>query len=186
MGRRAKGTEPAGPGALGLESRLRFPRVETVLEVAADRLSARKDALVPGPARRELHEADVLVTVAMAARVRCGLVEGPQAVAIPLSPHYSGHLPEGRRKRKARPLARPAVCTETLVRAPTNTGTRACSSTGSSPGRTPRSTGVQRLPAGAPSARGRTAAARSNPSGKGRGTARSVRSSSGATRTTPP
>lgn len=67
--------------------RLRLAGVEPVLELATNRLAAREHVLIASSAGRQLHEADVLVTVAMAASVRRGLVEGPQAVAIPLSPH---------------------------------------------------------------------------------------------------
>jgi len=83
MGRGKKGSEPRS----GLESRLRLSRVEPLLELLADRLAAREDLLVPHTARRQLHEPDVLVALAMAASVRCGLVEGPQAVSLPPSPH---------------------------------------------------------------------------------------------------
>jgi hypothetical protein len=34
----------------------------------------------------------------VAASVGRGLVEGPKAVALPLSPHYAAHLPEARMK----------------------------------------------------------------------------------------
>ena len=68
----------------------RLARVETRLEVAADALAAREDGLVARAARGELHDADVVVAVAMAACVRSGLIEGPKAVALPLSPHVPG------------------------------------------------------------------------------------------------
>src|SRR5712691_3141999 len=76
------------PAALG--RRLGLARVETVLEIAADVLPAREHGIVVDAPRRELDEPYVLVAVAMAAGVRCGLVEGPQAVTLALSPHSSG------------------------------------------------------------------------------------------------
>jgi hypothetical protein len=82
-----------------LHGRLGLAGVEPLLEVAADRLAAREDGLVPDAARRELHDADVLVALAVTASVRRGLVEGPKAVALPLSPHYAGDLPEPPAKR---------------------------------------------------------------------------------------
>ena len=80
MGRTLKGSE-------ALQRRFGLAGVEPGLELAANRLPAREHALVADPPRGQLHEPDVLVALTMAAGVRRGLVEGPQAVAIPLSPH---------------------------------------------------------------------------------------------------
>jgi hypothetical protein len=46
----------------------------------------------------------------MTARVSSGLIEGPQAVPVPPSPHSPGHLPEGHVKGKPGPTAGPALC----------------------------------------------------------------------------
>ena len=83
MGRRVKGSEPRS----GLESGLGLARVEALLELPADRLAARQDRFVPHAARRQLDQPDVLVTFSVAAGVRGGLVEGPQAISLPPSPH---------------------------------------------------------------------------------------------------
>ncbi|HSF61325.1 MAG TPA: hypothetical protein VLA69_06490, partial [Gaiellaceae bacterium] len=68
-------------GGLGLA------QVQSLLEVAPNALAARKHGVVAHAARRQLHDADVVVALAVAARVRGGLIEGPKAVALPLSPH---------------------------------------------------------------------------------------------------
>ena len=68
----------------------RFARVETRLEVAPDALAAREHGLVARTAWGEVHDADVVVAVAVAARVSGSLIEGPKAVALPLSPHVPG------------------------------------------------------------------------------------------------
>src|SRR5262249_49969629 len=52
--------------------------------------AAREHGVVPLAARWQLHETDVVVAVAMTACVRGSLVEGPKAVALPLSPHVAG------------------------------------------------------------------------------------------------
>ncbi len=80
----------------------------------------------------------------MTARVRSGLVEGPQAVALPPSPHSNGHLPEGRREMKpADGCARRSLRRKRppLSRRPTG------SSTGSSRARSARSSGGRPRPA---------------------------------------
>jgi hypothetical protein len=41
-----------------------------------------------------------------------GLIEWPKAVALPLSPHVSGHLPEGHAEGNPRMLTRVALCDE--------------------------------------------------------------------------
>src|SRR6476469_7331410 len=68
----------------------RLARVEARLEVAADALAAREHGFVAHPTRGQLHDADVFVAVAVAARVCSSLIEGPKAVALPLSPHVLG------------------------------------------------------------------------------------------------
>jgi hypothetical protein len=70
-----------------LESGLGLARLEPFLELAADRLAARQDGVVARAARRQLHEPHAVVTFSVTASVRSGLVQGPQAVALPLSPH---------------------------------------------------------------------------------------------------
>jgi len=95
MGRGAKGSEPPGP----LHGRLGLARIQAVLEVASNRLAARQHGVVAHAAGRELHDADVLVAVTVTASVGRGLVQGPKAVALPLSPHYAGDLPEPSGKR---------------------------------------------------------------------------------------
>ena len=65
-------------------------RVEAGLEVAADALAAREHGLVAHAPWGKGYDADVVVSVAVAARVRSGLIEGPKAVALPLSPHVPG------------------------------------------------------------------------------------------------
>src|SRR4249920_2693462 len=104
------------PAKSRLEGGLGLARVESLLEVAPDALTTREHCLVAQSAGRELHDADVVVTVAMTARVRRGLVEGPQAVALPPSEHSHGHLPEGRVKRNPRRGVRLALCDENLDR----------------------------------------------------------------------
>src|SRR6188474_2374022 len=69
---------------------LGLARVEACLEVAPDALTAREHRFVANASRRELHDPHVLVAVAVAARVCGGLIEGPKAVALPLSPHVPG------------------------------------------------------------------------------------------------
>lgn len=101
-------------GESQLEGGLGLARVESLLEVTPDRLSIREHRLVAQAAGRELHDADVLVTVAMTARVRRGLVEGPQTVALPPSEHSDGHLPEGQVKRNPRTGIGLALCDENL------------------------------------------------------------------------
>ena len=90
--------------------------VEAGLEVAADVLAAREYRVVPDAPRRQLHDADVVVAVAVAARVRSGLIEGPKAVALPLSPHVAGPLPEGRWKRNPRRRGGAEFATKTSIR----------------------------------------------------------------------
>ena len=48
----------------------------------------------------------------MTASVSRGLVERPQALALPLAPHVLGDLPEGRGKRNPRQTAGAALCDE--------------------------------------------------------------------------
>ena len=110
MGRKEKGSEPSS----GLERRLGLARVQSLLELAADRLAAREHRLVAHAAGRELHDADVVVPVSVAAGIGRGLVEGPQAVTLPLSPHYVGHLPEGAAKGNPCRTVWSAVCDEKL------------------------------------------------------------------------
>ena len=93
---------------------LGLPRVEAYLEVAPDALTAREHRFVANASRRELHDADVLVAVAVAARVCGGLIEGPKAVALPLSPHVPGHLPEGGPQRDSHAEDASAVCANPL------------------------------------------------------------------------
>ena len=99
-----------------LEGGLWLARVETLLEVAPDRFAIGEHGLVTETTGRELYDADVVVTLAMTARVRRGLVEGPQAVALPPSEHLNGHLPEGQVKRNPRRGVALALCGENLDR----------------------------------------------------------------------
>ncbi len=85
----------ARPGKL--ERGLGLSCVEAILEVAPDRLATRKHVFVADAAWGEGDDADVLVTVAVAACVRRSFVESSQAVALSLSPHI-GDLPEGGEK----------------------------------------------------------------------------------------
>jgi len=103
----------------------RLARVEAGLEVAADALAAREHGLVARASRRKLHDPDILVAVAMAARVGGGLIEGPKAVALPLSPHVPRTL------IRCPPEAKPASagCIRTL---------RQSSRSGGSPAAAPR------------------------------------------------
>ena len=87
-------------------------RVEALLEVAADALAAREHGLVPHTTGRELHEPHVLVAVAVTASVCGGLIQGPKAVALPLSPHVLGHLSEGHAEGNPRAVRRVALCDE--------------------------------------------------------------------------
>ena len=68
----------------------RFARVETRLEVAPDALAAGQHGLVARAPWGKIHDADVVVAIAVAARVCGGLIQGPKAVALPLSPHVPG------------------------------------------------------------------------------------------------
>jgi hypothetical protein len=56
---------------------VRLADVETLLEVPADALAAREHRLEPDATGRELHDLHVTCPVAVAARVRSRLVEGP-------------------------------------------------------------------------------------------------------------
>ena len=51
----------------------------------------------------ELHDADVVVAIAVTARVGSSLIEGPKAVALPLSPHVLGTLIRRARPRNPQP-----------------------------------------------------------------------------------
>ena len=99
---RRQGSEPSR----ALDGRIGLARVEPFLEVLAYRLSVREHGLVACAPGRELHDADVLVPVTVAAGVRRRLVEGPKAVALPLSPHYAAEVAEPPGKRNP---GRPAV-----------------------------------------------------------------------------
>jgi hypothetical protein len=90
--------------------RFRLARVETRLEVAPDALAAREHGLVARTAWGKVHDADVVVAIAVAARVCGGLIQGPKAVALPLSPHVSGELAEARCERNPRFEAEHALC----------------------------------------------------------------------------
>ena len=68
----------------------RFARVEARLEVAPDALAAGQHGLVARAPWGKIHDADVVVAIAVAARVCGGLIQGPKAVALPLSPHVPG------------------------------------------------------------------------------------------------
>ena len=103
-------------GERPLEGGLGLACVESLFEIAPDRLAIGEHRLVAQAARWELDDADVLVTVAMTARVRRGLVEGPQTVALPPSEHSTGHLPEGQAKRNPRRGVHVALCDENLGR----------------------------------------------------------------------
>lgn len=113
MGRRRKGSgsRPAISGG-----RLRLASVDALLEVAPDLLSAREDRVVAQATGWELDKANVFVAVAMAAGIGGGLVEGPQAVSLCLSPHCPGCLAEGRSERNPTALLRLAVCAENVGR----------------------------------------------------------------------
>lgn len=87
-------------------------RVETVLEVAANTLAAREHGLVAHSAGRQFHDPDVIVALSVAASVCRGLVVGPKAVALPLSPHSGGPLAEAGAKGNPHPGAVSAVCDE--------------------------------------------------------------------------
>ena len=100
MGRAtAKGSESGRAGYRG-SLELRLPRLEPLLEVAADALAAREDGLEAHAAGRELHDLHVAGAIAVTARVRGRLVEGPEALPLPLSPHVLGTLSRGLQKRK--------------------------------------------------------------------------------------
>lgn len=67
---------------------VRISAVDPGLESAADLLAGREEGLVMGAARRQLDDADGLVTVAVAARVSGRLIEGQQAVTVPPTPRH--------------------------------------------------------------------------------------------------
>jgi hypothetical protein len=67
----------------GSERGLGLACVEPGLEVLSDRLAARENRVVAEAAGRELDETDVVIPLPVAARVRCGLVERSQTVALP-------------------------------------------------------------------------------------------------------
>src|SRR5687768_11576200 len=92
--------------------RFRLSGVESCLEVPPDGLTTREHRLVADAPRRQLHDPDVVVPVAVAARVCGGLIEGPKAVALPLSPHVSGGVAEGGLERNLRARRRAALCDE--------------------------------------------------------------------------
>ena len=93
-------------GSSGSTSSLACEPTECAVSTATSQLQARacpgdlrtlvgssrrsRARLVPRPAWRQLHEPDVLVTLAVAASVRGGLVQSAQAVALSLSPHSRG------------------------------------------------------------------------------------------------
>jgi hypothetical protein len=193
MGRRRKGTEPR-PAAL--EGGLGLARVEPLFELATDELAAREHVFVAHSAWRQLHEPDVLVTLSMAARVRRSLIQGPQAVALPPSPHDL--LTPTRRKGRKIPAAglagrslrqkRQGRLGPARTRSPRilRSRTRACSSRGSSPCPSERNTYVPRPPAGARIGRVQKDGVPVTPSGTVRGTGRSARSAEVVTRTTRP
>jgi hypothetical protein len=90
MGRSAEGYRTAWRS----ERRLRLARVEPFLELASDELAAREHVLEAHSPRRQLHDPHVVVAVAVAAGVRRGLIEDPQAVTLPPTPHDAGCLAE--------------------------------------------------------------------------------------------
>jgi hypothetical protein len=112
-----KGTELHGPGSLShrnlphgalrkpapensrSERGLGLARIEPRLEILPDRFAVREHRLVTGAAGRQLDKAYVVVPLSVAAGVRCSLVKGPQAVALPPSPHVTEHLPDLHGKR---------------------------------------------------------------------------------------
>ena len=165
MGRRRKGSRMAAERPIS-EGRFGLARVEACLEVAADCLAVREHLVVASPARWELHDPDVVVSLAVAARVRCGLVKGAETIALSPPQHFGGHLPDGQLKRKV------SACNRSHF-ARISTRSRACSSTGSSLVPCTRSTGAQRPTVPTQSVRGRRAGGPCSPSGRGRGTARS-------------
>jgi hypothetical protein len=85
---------------LRLDGGLGLAQVESLLEIAPNALAAREHSFVTHTARRKLHDPDVVVALAMAAGVRGSLIEGPKAVALPLSPHVRRTPTRRRSERK--------------------------------------------------------------------------------------
>src|SRR5436853_4882649 len=115
MGRRRQGS---GEELRFLDARsergLGLAGVEAVLEIAPDRLTVREHRVVAHATRRQLHDADVVVSLSMAARICRRLVEGAEALPFRLAEHtrtpsrWTG-------ERKACASRRSALCDEFLA-----------------------------------------------------------------------
>jgi hypothetical protein len=86
----------------------RLARVELRLEVASNRLAVGEHGVIADATGWQLHDPDVVVAVAVTARVRSSLIEWPKAVALPLSPHVP-RTPI-RSRGRAKPTAGAQVC----------------------------------------------------------------------------
>jgi hypothetical protein len=101
-------TEAARRDSRQTLNRFRLAGVELRLEVAPDRLAVREHRVVADTPRRELHDPDVVVTLAVTACVGRSLIQGPKTVALPLSPHVLGT--PIRRTARAKPAAEARAC----------------------------------------------------------------------------
>src|SRR5712691_6537782 len=78
----------AGRPAPTLERLLELPGVDPLLEVAANLLAGRKQIVVAPAARRQVDDADALVTLAVTTRICGRLVERPKAVSTTPEPRH--------------------------------------------------------------------------------------------------
>jgi hypothetical protein len=105
------------------ERLLDLTRVYQFLEPAPNLLACGQEIVVPPSAWREMHNANGLVPGAMAAGVRCRLIEGPEAIGITLQPR---HLRTPTMcLRRAKPRFRPPLphfAHESVERCPLSTG----------------------------------------------------------------
>jgi len=80
-----RGDRPRNPR---LERLLDFSRVDEFLEPAADLLASCEEIVVAPPAGREVHDADTLIALTVAAGVRGRLIERPEAITGAPQPRH--------------------------------------------------------------------------------------------------
>jgi hypothetical protein len=91
-----------------LERLLGLAGVDQLFEPAADLLACREEIVVAPPAGREMHDANTVVALAVAASVGGRLVEGPEAVNVSPQPRhradtYHAARSSGTRRRQPAP-----------------------------------------------------------------------------------
>jgi len=87
-GRPARITVPGRCSRVRSERLLDLAGVDQLFEPAADLLACREEIVVAPPAGREMHDANTVVALAVAASVGGRLVEGPETVDVTPQPRH--------------------------------------------------------------------------------------------------